>query len=250
MLSMRATQLIVRSSATARGLEAQKLDRAQLAAPGVREDVAEIVEGLTAHHDVDADVLGGAAQRDDRSVGASEAVVAANTPVHVADAVDAHVDLSKQIGNADQCVQVLHLATRGQVGNQAAVAGMAGHVAQPGEVRALAATKREVKDAHRGQLVDGAFPIFQGLLVGSTFGRGAGVAALAGVRAAIRELQVGLEGRGQRFVLVGLDRPLTLIAVTEAARVGAVDEDERARSRQMNDASEAFVAEVTQAAEV
>src|SRR5262249_54373675 len=136
---------------------------------------------------------------------------------------------------------------RRQVRDEPARARVTREVAEPGERRALAAAEGEVEDARVGQRVDGAGPFGEPPLARGARRRRAGVAALAAGLAAVGELEVRLQRRGERAradlpvaVAVG---PAGAAVVAERARVVAVDEDERPRPLELDDAPEDLGAE-------
>src|SRR5262249_36026051 len=138
-------------------------------------------------------------------------------------------------------------AARGQVGNEPARARVPREVAEPGERRALAAAEGEVEDAGVGQRVDGPGPLGEPPLAGGPGRRRAGVATLAAGVAAVGEREVGLERRRQRprtdGAVAGRVGPARSAVVAERARVVAIDEDQRPRPLELDDAAEGLGAE-------
>src|SRR5262249_53140247 len=114
------------------------------------------------------------------------------------------------------------------------------------------ASQRHVKDAGRGELVEGPRPLGEAPFVASPLGGGTGVTAGASGVAAIGKLQVRLERRRQPpaeiSVVVPLPQPRRWLAVAERFSAGAIDEDQRLwpaePAAELRDAAEALVAKV------
>src|SRR5262249_33926280 len=177
VLRVGAAERVVAPGAAARRLEAEELDLVQLSASGVREERVEAAEAGARDHAVDADFLLAPAQRDQGRVGAREAVEAPYGRVGGAHSVERDVDLAEEFGDRQEVLEAGEAARR-QVRDQAAGAGVAREVAEPGQHGALAAAEREVEDARVGERVDGALPLLEPPLAGGPLRRGAGVAAL------------------------------------------------------------------------
>ncbi len=249
MLLVGAAQRLVGLDAAPRRLEPQKLHLPQLARAGIGEDAAEPVEAVARDDAVDADVLRRPPERHHGAIGAREPIESAHARVVLADAVDRHVDLPEQgrpFAQPRQHVVVVQ-ARRRQVRHQAPLARMPRHVAQPRQQRRFAATERQVEDAALRQLVDRPLPLLEAPFAGGARRRGAGIAALAAGVAAVGQLQVRLQRRRQRLRVPGvidwlLIHPQRRRAIPQPSRPVAVDEYQRPRPRQVDDAAEALVA--------